>query len=349
MIRRKTQTQAKKPSTPALKPISTHLAELRTRLGIVFLFFIVAASLAYVVREQIVGFILAPINGEKLVYLTPGGGFTFIFQVAIYTGILFTAPLAVYHLYKFIAPALSNSIRHRTFWLILSSTLLMIGGVLFGYYLAIPGALHFLTNFADGLIVSNLTADSYLNFIAAYLLGLGLMFQLPLLLILWNTIFPIKPGGLMSSQRFVIVGAFIAAAIITPTPDVVNQALIALPIIFIYQIGVIAVWMTNRQTRKVAERATSNTLPTITPVTAPVPAPVAIPEQHVTQPAKQLPTPRPAPIAIAPPRPRRTVDGFVPRRPTNPTRVLNQMPQQLAGSPRSRRSVDGIISTRLVN
>lgn len=124
---------------------------------------------------------------------------------------------------------------------------LMTAGVCFGYFVAIPAALAFLTAFAGDFVSPSLTAESYISFVVAYLVGLAVLFQLPLFLIMWNWISPIKPGGLFDSQRFVIGFAFIAAAIITPTPDVVNQATVAIPIIGVYQIGVISVFFTNRR------------------------------------------------------------------------------------------------------
>ena len=245
-----TKKHSKSAQDPALKSFADHLGELRGRLAWVALVLIVASALAYNVREQLVSVVLSPIGDQQLVDLTPAGGFAFIFQITLYAGMLVTAPVAIYHLYKFVAPALPGHVRQRSIGVVLSSTLLMVAGVTFGYFVAIPAALHFLTTFAGDFVQPNLTADSYLSFVVAYLLGLGLMFQLPLLLVFWNWVHPFKPGGLLNTQRYVLVGGFIAAAMITPTPDVLNQCLIAVPIIGIYQLGVLAVFIMNRRQRK---------------------------------------------------------------------------------------------------
>lgn len=210
---------------------------------------IVMSAVAYSFNEFIVNLVLAPIGSQKLVYLTPAGGFAFIFQIIIYAGVLLTAPVAVYHIYKFIAPALPEHLRGKSIRIVALSTLLMAIGAAFGYFIAVPAALQFLMAFAGNFVEANLTADSYLNFVVAYVLGLGLLFQLPLLLQLWNGISRIPPGGLWKSQEYVLVGSFVAAALITPTPDVFNQALIALPIIAVYQIGVLSVYLTNKKSR----------------------------------------------------------------------------------------------------
>lgn len=302
-------------SGPALKSFADHLGEMRTRLAWVALVFIVASALAYNVREQLVSVVLSPIGHQKLVYLTPAGGFAFIFQVSMYAGMLLTAPIAIYHLYRFISPALPAHMQTMSLRIILISTMLMMGGVSFGYFVAIPAALQFLMNFGGDFVTANLTADSYLSFVVAYLLGLGLLFQLPLLLVLWNWIQPFKPGGLLNTQRYILVGAFIAAALITPTPDVLNQCLIAVPIIAIYQLGVMAVFTMNRRAarrqskldkkRERARIASEAFRQSRTRPVAPAPpaaAPKVFSPQPVAAPPSAVPdgrTPR-----------RRAVDGF---------------------------------------
>jgi sec-independent protein translocase protein TatC len=207
----------------------------------------VTSAVAYNYRDFLVHLVLSPLGDQKLVYLTPAGGFSFIFQITMYAGAVVTAPILIYHLYRFVVPALPKHAQKHSFGVIASAVVLMLAGVSFGYFVAIPAALHFLTNFAGEYVTPNLTADSYLGFILAYVAGLGVLFQLPLLLVFWNWMTPMGPGKLLSSERFVIVFAFVAAAIMTPTPDILNQSLIAVPIIAIYQLGVIAVVMVNRE------------------------------------------------------------------------------------------------------
>jgi sec-independent protein translocase protein TatC len=315
----------KKPSKsvhePALKSFADHLGELRTRLAWVAVVFIVASALAYNVREQLVSVVLSPIGDQQLVYLTPAGGFAFIFQVTLYAGMLVTAPLAVYHLYKFVAPALPGNVRHRSINVVAVSTLLMLAGVAFGYFVAIPAALQFLTTFAGGFVQPNLTADSYLSFVVAYLLGLGLLFQLPLLLVVWNWIQPFGPGGLLGTQRYVLVGSFIAAAMITPTPDIVNQCLIAVPIVAIYQLGVIAVYFMNRRQRGQARALPPAPMREVMNVDVPLWTEFAEPPVPPQPPASRPPVPQAKPLSAQKPIPKPSlqpisIDGFRPVRRT---------------------------------
>lgn len=244
------KNQTKHNSTPSQLTFLEHLRELRTRLFWVVLTLIVTSAMAFQVKDFLIQVVMAPLDGEKLVYLTPGGGFSFIFTLCIYFGALLSIPVAVYHLYRFLQPLLRRA-SHRFITIFIAlSALLATAGTVFGYYVAIPAALQFLTTFAGDTVTPNLTADSYLNFVVAYVLGLAAMFQIPLLLFLVDHIKRIPPGGLASSQQYVIIGAAVAAAIITPTPDALNMAIIAVPIVVVYEIGALAVFMRHSLEKK---------------------------------------------------------------------------------------------------
>jgi sec-independent protein translocase protein TatC len=152
----------------------------------------------------------------------------------------------VYHLYRYVQPLMGQQLRRSVLFYTGLSTALAVAGLCFAYFVSLPSALHFLTGMNLANIQAMLTVDSYLTFVTTYLLGAALLFQVPLLLLVINTITPLKPSKLMKVQRYVIVVAFLIAAIISPTPDVVNQALLAIPIIVMYEIGVIFVWLQNR-------------------------------------------------------------------------------------------------------
>lgn len=218
-----------------------HLKELQWRFMLIALFFIVGAVLAYNYRDIILPIFTAPLNGQKLIYLTPGGGFTFALLISVYAGLAVAFPILLQQLYSFLSPALPEKARRKSAIILISSLFLLVAGILFGYFVAVPSALTFLYGFADQYVTSALTADSYTNFVVAYTIGIGIVFQVPLLLLLLHTIKPLKPGGLMKSEKWVVLGAFIVAAILTPTPDPINQTIMAGPVIVVYQLGVIAV------------------------------------------------------------------------------------------------------------
>jgi disulfide bond formation protein DsbB len=188
----------------------------------------------------------------------------------------------------------------------------------------------------------NLTAESYLNFVVAYILGLAALFQLPLLLFLFDHVRPFPPGSLLSTQRFVIIGATVVAAIITPTPDAFNMAIVAIPIVAIYQFGVIAVYARRKTQTRLRKRQ----------ATAVMAAPVVvepIPEQTLTELIREpehkelphVPTVARTPVQPSPPafKARRTMDGVI-RTPATSVVVPQMVNRQMYAAPR-RRSVDG--------
>jgi len=302
-----------------------HLKELRMRAFIVAIFFILGACLAYSFQGPVIDAVLAPLHGQKLVYLNPAGGFSFIFMISIYAGVALAFPILIQQLYAFVRPALPASAQKKSSVLIIGSFLLLFAGMAFGYLLAVPNALVFLYSFADQFIDASLTAESYLNFVIAYTIGIGIVFQVPLLLLLINSVKPLTPTGLMKSERWVIVLSFIVAAIITPTPDPINQSIIAAPVIVVYQIGVLiiltSIYRKRRTEKRIAKKALiaerqsqKRTTPTkqpkkqvvhhtppVRPTLQPVAQPIAKPQPLLAQP-------------IQPARPR-SMDGFV--RPTH--------------------------------
>jgi sec-independent protein translocase protein TatC len=256
----KRTTNSGKPSE--LPTFLEHVYELRRRLFWVVAVILAASSAAYPFLDTILSVLTAPLAGQQLYYLTPIGGFSFSIKICFYVGIIVAVPIIMYHLYRYIEPLMGQSLRRSALFYVGLSAMMAAIGVLFAYYVSLPGALHFLTGMDLKNIQAMLTVDSYLTFVMTYLLGAALLFQIPLLLAITNNMTPLQPKKLMKAQRFVIVGAFIIAAIISPTPDIMNQVLLALPVIAIYQVGVGLVWLQNRSRAKRAKREAATALPT---------------------------------------------------------------------------------------
>lgn len=281
-----------------------HVRELRNRFFLVATIFLLASCLAYVFRAPILSVLLSPLHGEKLVYLNPAGGFNFVLLISIYTGLALTIPILIQQLYGFLKPILPKRAQYYAGRLFIFSLLLLVAGVAFGYYLAIPGALHFLYSFASDYVTASLTADSYLNFVIAYTIGLGIVFQLPLLVLFFHWIKPLTPTGLLKSERWVILFSFVAAAIITPTPDPLNQTVIALPVVAVYQLGAVMVLVAIARQRKQVRQAAK--LRQFAPIAKAAPV-----QHHRPAPVKKtVPAPIPTP-AHPQPIQYRAVDGFV--------------------------------------
>lgn len=220
------------------------------RLMVVALAFLAASGLAYPYFDKIVEVIVTPLGKEsQLVYLTPGGAFGFMIQVCIAVGVLAALPVAIYQMYRFLAPAVRRVNPLHALMFAFASMILGLIGVAFGYFVGLPAALHFLTSFDFYHVNPMLTIDSYFSFVMTYITSSALLFQLPLIMLAINSVTPMSPGGLMKYQDKMILASFIFAAIISPTPDAVNQGLLASPIVVMYQVGIVLVWAVNRKRR----------------------------------------------------------------------------------------------------
>lgn len=327
---------------PALPTFMDHVQELKSRLFWVAVFFVAAMGATYPFFQHIVNILVRPLGKQELYYMSPAGGLSFVIKVCMYAGLIVVLPVLIYHLYKFISPVLKKRNARAVLGFTVTSTLLAAAGVCFAYFVSLPTALHFLTNIGLKQVTAMLTIDAYMSFIIAYLLAGALLFQLPLIMIIINTVTPLPPKKLMSFQRHIIVISFVIAAIVSPTPDAVNQTILAAPMIVMYQIGIIIIWIKQRSARKQSQPrvavlahekvAAPVSKPQIQ--TAATPAPfddefAAVPGQVLLQ--EILP---PAPV-------RQTVTPHAP--PQRPLHLRQHANAQLTTRTTQRRSVDGLI------
>ena len=221
-----------------------HISELRTRLFWSAFSFVTGGAIGYFLNSSILALLLKPLN-QPLFYSSPAGGFDFVFKISLFFGFVVSIPVFTYHIIKFIEPILSEHFHVLITRLLIASCLLTVSGILFAYYLSLPAALHFLGQFGSAQVKSLISATEYFSFVTTYIAGFAILFQLPLVLFLINRVTPLKPGKLMKQQKYVVLASFIIAAILTPTPDVVNQTIMALPLIVLYQMSIAVIWFSN--------------------------------------------------------------------------------------------------------
>lgn len=238
------------PHNPKL-PFIEHIYELRKRLFYVTLSVGLWATGAYFIQHQIVAVLLEPARNQKFIYTTVGGGIDFLFRVCLYTGIACSIPVIVYQILKYLQPLIKkDTVRFMALGSIASGVLALLG-MAFGYFFGLPAALHFLlSQFSTERIEAMLSINSYISFVTAYMLGSAFLFQLPLILMLINRVKPLRPKKLLAMERWVILLAFIIGGILSPSPRVQDQVMLAGPIIATYQIGVLLIWLANRSGRQ---------------------------------------------------------------------------------------------------
>ncbi|HMN12684.1 MAG TPA: twin-arginine translocase subunit TatC [Bellilinea sp.] len=237
-------------SREKLQPFSEHLSELRSRLLSSAVFFIIGTIFGYLLHERILAVLIAPL-GQPVFYSSPAGGFDFLIKLSFLFGLAISIPVLVFHTLRFIEPVLPPQSPRKMLLVLVSSCLLLIAGVLFAYFVSLPAALYFLGSFTSEGVQALISASDYFSFVTRYLLGFGLLFQLPLVLLVINSVQRIPIGQLLGLEKWVVLLSFVVAAVLTPTPDIFNQLLMALPLIALYQITVVLVWLVNSRTRQV--------------------------------------------------------------------------------------------------
>ncbi len=234
-------------SPEATQPFIEHVQELRRRLYYIAASVVLWGCAAYGVQQHLVNILLRPARGEHFIYTSPGGGIDFLFRICVYSGIVLSLPVIVYNVLRFIEPLITKGSRRFIAAGSLLSGLLAAGGVVFGYYVGLPAALHFLLHqFQTVQIQPLVTIQSYLGFVIVYMVGSAMLFQLPLLLLFINRIKPLKPRRLLHYERWVILAAFVLAGLMNPTPNIFSQLLVAGPFILMYQLGIILIAIINR-------------------------------------------------------------------------------------------------------
>ncbi len=157
------------------------------------------------------------------------------FKVTLVLALIIAMPIIAYQVWKYVAPGLTRKERKYVVAVVPGATLSFIAGVCFAYFALLPPALGFLLEF--GTVRINPTVDSYISFFWRLTVAIGGVFQLPLIMFILAKLRIINPKLLNSIRRYVIVGAFVLAAVVTPTPDPFNQILVVIPILVLYEIG----------------------------------------------------------------------------------------------------------------
>lgn len=337
----KKRQHTNQPNHSLTLPFSEHVRELRKRLFYISVSVGIFSAAAYSVEHFLITALLKPAGHQNFIYTSPGGGIDFLFTVCLYVGVACSIPVIIYQFLRYIEPLLTHSTRAFVMWGSAISGVLALIGMTFGYFVGLPSALHFLLHqFTSNQIQALLTIQSYMSFVAMYILGSALLLQVPLILIFINRIKPLKPQKLysFSAQRWVIVGALLGSALMNPNPNPFALLTVAGPMILAYEVGVFVIWYINQgmdrnespyikallaedTARQVARAARATNMQPIMKVAPIQPQPIVVARKDITRSVSAPQTQqRQTPSPTQPLRPRRYVNDFVPRqRAYNPT------------------------------
>lgn len=216
-----------------------HLSEFRDRLMVACIAIAITTAISFLFTTDIIKLLLVPAGVSKLVALSPTENFTTYFRVALFSGFALAMPVILYEIYAYIDPALHP--RERRFALTAGPfvLLLFVGGMLFCYFVLLPNALKFLLTFGSEVIDNQLRASEYLSFVTLFIVGMGVVFEMPVLIFALIKIGVVQRSWLTSKRRYIFLLSFVVAAVLTPTPDPFNQSLVAIPIYLLFELGLL--------------------------------------------------------------------------------------------------------------
>src|SRR5579863_4487015 len=222
-----------------------HLVDLRKRLINSAMAIAIGAFIGVSISQKLLGFISRPMQealrrhhlDDKLIYTSPAGLLNIIITFGIYLGVVLAAPFVLYQVWLFIAPGLYKHERKAVTSFLFSTVFLFIAGISFGYFVMLPYMLDFLTGF-QGPFRPLISINEYFDFILIVLLGLGVIFELPVLIFFLALFGIVTPKFLWKNLRYAILIIAIVAAIITPTPDATTMLIFMAPMVGLYFLGI---------------------------------------------------------------------------------------------------------------
>jgi sec-independent protein translocase protein TatC len=230
-------------------PFMEHLGELRTRIVRSLLGLLVGLGIALPFSQKIVDYLARPVRatGNNLVFLSLTEAFWVQMKVAVIVGLFIAAPAILWQIWAFVAPGLHTHERKYAMPFVLVGSVLFVGGGAFSLKVVTPYAISFLLSYSRPGLQPMISIGSYVDFLLKFTLAFGLVFELPLIITLLSRMGIVTPAMLSKNRKYAILGAFIAAAILTPTPDAFNQTLMAGPLIILYEVGIICARIFGRR------------------------------------------------------------------------------------------------------
>jgi sec-independent protein translocase protein TatC len=243
-MERKTRKPRRKLKPEEKVSFIEHLEELRYRLIVCTVAVLFGTILAFLFKERVFGFLAAPLlealppDNKQLVFTGLYEAFMVYLKASVLAGALISVPVIFYQLWSFISPGLYEKERRSVLPFVLCSSVFFVGGGIFGYYVVFPYGFRFFLGFANEFIQPLPTMREYLSFATRLLLAFGVVFELPIFIFFLARIGLVSPRTLRKGRRYAIPIVFTVAALLTP-PDVVTQLFMALPLLALYEIGIL--------------------------------------------------------------------------------------------------------------
>ncbi|MDF2909589.1 MAG: tatC [Sporolactobacillus laevolacticus] len=240
-----------------------HFNELRKRIILIFIVFILSAAIMLFFTKQVYLWLISDLGVEnKLAVLGPTEIVSVYFLIAGIVAIAITIPFAAWQLWLFIAPALTEKERRITLSYIPAIFLLFIAGIVFGYLVVFPNILHFLLNMNDGMFHVFFTTDRYFHFMINVVLPFGILFELPVIVVFLTNLGILTPVRMRKMRRIAYFVLIVIGVVLSP-PDFVSDTVMSIPLLLLYEICVSVASITYRRKERrlrAAEKQLSNSV-----------------------------------------------------------------------------------------
>ncbi len=235
-----------------------HLEELRKRIVHSAAYLAAGFVVCWFFRDRIVDFLQAPLNriGKSLVFTHPMDALNLDLQVALLAGAILASPFILYQVWLFIAPGLYQKEKRFVVPFMAATVGLFLSGACFGYFFVLPGAIKILIVQFGHNFTPMVTIEDYSSFFLSVILGLGISFEMPILIFFLAMFGIVSPQFLWKNIRYAILAVFLVAAVICPSPDPWTMCIYAVPMLSLYIIGIAVAWWVHPSRKKDKEAAT---------------------------------------------------------------------------------------------
>ncbi len=231
-----------------------HIFELRRRLIRSVIAVLITTVISFIFYEQIFDILIFPAQGVELQAIEMTEMLGTIMRVSLVSGIILAMPYLTYELIMFVSPALTRKEKRYVYLILPWIAVMFMGGVTFAYFVLIPPATKFLLTFGSDIATIQPKIGSYISVVTRLLLAIGLVFEMPVVTTFLARLGIITPKWLSDKRKPAIILAFVLAAVITPTFDPINQTLVAVPLIILYEMSI---WLAKLVHRKRPQVVTS--------------------------------------------------------------------------------------------
>jgi sec-independent protein translocase protein TatC len=233
-----------------------HLDELRTRIIVSGLALVAALVVTWIFRKTIVGWLNRPLPADKKqpITLNPLEAFSTSFKVAFLAAVAIALPILLWQLWGFLAPAFEESSQAVVAQLVLAGTLLFAAGAAFAYFVALPAAIPFLLDFDSDLYTNEIRAGPYYSFAATSIFGMGLLFELPIVILALVRLGIVSSAQLRRNRR-IGLGLCVVAGVLLPGVDFISTAIQTIPILLLFELSIwVSVYFERRWAEQIAAR-----------------------------------------------------------------------------------------------